>query len=89
MYWQPNQHRSLEENKEYARLLSPYTEHLHVFNWNGKEKYPLIASASTWREYLYCFDRSKDRVLLLEFMPDDKISSLKQEAEALRSIAGC
>ena len=33
MYWQPNQYRSAEENIEYAKLLSPYTVHLHVFNW--------------------------------------------------------
>jgi len=84
MYWQPNQHRTEAENLEYARLLSPYTEHIHVFNWKGKEKYPLGDAKALWKKYLDCFDA--DRALLLEFMPDGKLETLKTEAGALREI---
>ena len=84
MYWQPNQHRSEEENIAYAKLLAPYTIHIHVFNWKGKEKYPLGEAKGIWREYLSCF--AEERTLLLEFMPDGKIESLETEAEALREI---
>lgn len=84
MYWQPNQHRTLEENIAYAKMLAPYTEHLHVFNWAGDNKYPLRDGIEIWKTYLKEF--SNDKYLLLEFMPDDKIETLPTEAEALRKI---
>ena len=84
MYWQPNQFRSEEENILYANLLSEYTVNIHVFNWNKKEKYPLRFAKDTWKNYLSCFDKSKN--LLLEFMPDGRIETLKTEAEALKEI---
>lgn len=84
MYWQPNQLRSEEENIQYAKLLSKYTENIHVFNWKGNEKYPLAEAKDIWKRYLSCFDDNKN--LLLEFMPDDKIESLKGEADALKEI---
>ena len=84
MYWQPNQHRSLEENIAYAKMLSSYTEHLHVFNWAGDNRYPLEDGIETWKTYLKEF--SNDKYLLLEFMPDDKIETLPTEAESLRKI---
>lgn len=84
MYWQPNQLRSEEENIAYAKLLAPYTIHIHVFNWRGKGKYPLGEAKGIWREYLSCF--AEDRNLLLEFMPDGKMESLDTEAAALREI---
>ena len=85
MYWQPNQFKSEEENTLYARLLSPYTVNIHVFNWDKNEKYPLRFAKDTWKNYLSCFDKSKN--LLLEFMPDDRIESLKTEAAILKEIA--
>lgn len=86
MYWQPHQYRTTEENVAYARLLAPYTEHLHVFNWKEKEKFPLAEGKAFWKQYLACFP--KDKHLLLEFMPDGKLETLKTEAAALREIAG-
>ncbi len=83
MYWQPNQFTSAEENKQYARLLAPFTRHIHVFNWTEKERFPLGDAVSLWEEYLSYFS---DNTLLLEFMPDDDINSLKTEAEALRRL---
>ncbi len=84
MYWQPNQYKSETENLAYARLLCPYTEHIHVFNWKGKEKNPLLDAKSLWQRYLGCF--GADKTLLLEFMPDGRIESLKTEADALKEI---
>ena len=84
MYWQPNQFKSEKENTLYAKLLSPYTVNIHIFNWNKKEKYPLRYAKDIWKNYLSCFDDNKN--LLLEFMPDGRIESLKTEAEALKEI---
>ena len=85
MYWQPNQFKNEEENIAYAKQISDRTVNIHVFNWKGKEKHPLKDATDIWRTYLSCFDNSQN--LLLEFMPDDKIESLKQEAQALKEIA--
>ena len=85
MYWQPNQFQAFAENIAYATMLAPYTLHLHVFNWQGREKYPLHLAQEVWKAYLHCFVPGK--TLLLEFMPDNKIETLKQEATALKEIA--
>lgn len=84
MYWQPNQFKSIEENIAYAKLLAPYTEHIHVFNWKGEQKMPLCEAIDVWKQYLSAFDTNK--TLLLEFMPDGDIRSLEREAAALRKI---
>ena len=86
MYWQPNQNRTLQENVAYASLLSPYTKHLHVFNWKGTEKYPLHLATDTWKQYLDCYPACADRALLLEFMPDNRLESLAEEAKALHVL---
>jgi sugar phosphate isomerase/epimerase len=85
MYWQPNQHRLVEENIAYAKAIAPYTVNIHIFNWKGKEKYPLCEATDIWREYLSCFDGDKN--LLLEFMPDDKLETLTREAKVMKEIA--
>ncbi len=84
MYWQPNQFRSFEENLEYARKISPYTKHIHVFKWQGQKKYSLNKGINEWKAFLGNFEG--EHALLLEFMPDNKIESLKIEAEALKEI---
>ena len=84
MYWQPFADKTAEENEAYATALAPYTVNLHVFNWNGAERYPLAEAHDAWRRYLTCFQ--KDVALLLEFMPDDKLETLPREVTALREI---
>lgn len=84
MYYQPNQFRTEEENIEYARLLAPYTDHIHVFNWKGTERYSLSEGISIWKQYLAQF--KGDHTLLLEFMPDNRIETLPKEANSLFHI---
>ncbi len=86
MYWQPNQFRTIEENIAYATLLAPYTTHIHVFQWKGKEKFPLSDGIEEWRSYLKCFEG--EHALLLEFMPDHDVATLPREADTLREIIG-
>ncbi|MBR3767159.1 MAG: TIM barrel protein [Clostridia bacterium] len=84
MYWQPNQYKTEEENKEYARLLSSFTKNIHVFNWKGDKRFPLKNAVSLWKEYLSFF--TDEKTLLLEFMPDDDIKTLYEEVQALKQI---
>ena len=57
---------------------------IHVFNWEGKNKYPLCDAIDIWRKHLSFFDGSQK--LLLEFMPDGKPESLAAETAALKEI---
>lgn len=84
MYWQPFQWVEADENRLQARALAPYTEHIHVFHWKGKERFPLREGIEEWRGYLQ--ELPAPHTLLLEFMPDDRIETLPREAEALRAI---
>ena len=89
MYWQPNQLRTPEENLAYAKLLAPYTYHVHVFNWSIQEngsllKHPLLDAVDIWKGYVK--QLSGEHVMLLEFMPDNNILSLPCESDALRAI---
>ncbi len=86
MYWQPNQYKTIEENIEYAKKIREYVDTVHVFNWSGKEKYPLEDALETWKKYLSALGANK--TMLLEFMPDGKLESLKREAQSLKKIAG-
>ena len=86
MYWQPFQWLEPRENLQIARNVKPFAEHIHVFNWKGKERFPLADAVDVWRVYLKEF--STPRTLLLEFMPDDRIESLSTEVEALKRIIG-
>ena len=83
-YWQPNQFKSAAENLASAKAVAPWTANLHVFNWEGNNKYPLIEARALWRDYLSCF--SHNSYALLEFMPDGRLETLPQEASALRAI---
>lgn len=83
-YWQPFQHREVEQNLAYLRELAPYVIHLHVFQWKGSARYSLSEGLNEWLGYLTLLDGS--HTLLLEFMPDDKLDSLPAEASALRAI---
>ena len=84
MYWQPFQWQTMDENLENAQKIAPYAEHIHVFQWKGKERFSLQEGIAEWQAYLQAF--STPRTLLLEFMPDDLLASLDQEAEALKRI---
>lgn len=84
MYWQPNPDISLADNLNYITALDPYITHVHVFNWSADQRYPLQEGLKIWKQYLSAM--SGDHHLLLEFIPDDRIQSLADEAQALQTI---
>lgn len=84
MYWQPNQYRDETTNLNYAKAVAEYTETIHIFNWNGDEKYPLSEACNIWRKYLASFSGNEN--LLLEFMPDGQLETLKAESRAMFDI---
>ena len=86
MYWQPNQFKSAAYNLEAAAALRPYVTNLHVFHWDAQRRYPLRDGADIWEQYLRIFSGDQsDHSLLLEFMHDDRLETLHQTADTLRS----
>ena len=86
MYWQPFQWQTPKQNVENAKTIAPYAEHIHVFNWVNKEKFPLADAVADWQQYISAF--STPRTLLLEFMPCGTIEELAAETAALNTITG-
>ena len=86
MYWQPNPDISFEENMAYLSAVSHRLAHVHVFFWRGKEHLPLSGGIDEWKKYLEGL--SGEHGMLLEFMPDNLLTSLSCEAESLRQIIG-
>lgn len=84
MYWQPNQFKTIEDNIKYATLIAPYCKRVHVFNWDGSNKFMLSDGINTWKKYVE--NLKNVDTFLLEFMPDDNIESLKDEGNALLQI---
>lgn len=82
-YWQPNQWKTVDENRNAAAMLASKTVHLHVFHWEKKEKYPLADGTAVWRRYLGQFAAGEHN-LYLEFMPDGRLETLAREAATLR-----
>ena len=78
MYWQPYVKLSDSENVECAKLLSSHTVNLHM------TPRPLSEGKTVWEQYLKEFDGEK--TLLLEFMPDGKLTSLATEAKTLKEL---
>ena len=84
MYWQPNQFVPVEENIKYAKMIAQYVKNIHVFNWSYDDRCSLSEGVDTWVEYLEYFEN--DKILLLEFMPDDSLDSLEKEVVSLCEI---
>ncbi len=85
MYWQPVVNESCQKNLEFAKKISCYTKNIHVFHYENGEQNSLFGAIEIWREYLKNFNNIK--ALLLEFMPDGKLETLKKEAQHLIDIA--
>ncbi len=90
MYWQYNEKRDFEYNIASAHAIAPYAECIHVFNHdeNGA-KASLSEGLEKWRKYLEIFvneSAKKEMPILLEFMPDGKIETLKKEGAALHEL---
>lgn len=86
MYWQPCQFHSEQYNLATAQAYAPYTECLHVFQWDASHRYPLAEGADIWAKYLDIFRKEEREIgLLLEFMHDDRLETLAETAKTLRS----
>jgi hypothetical protein len=87
-YWQPSQFYDEAYNLDAAARYAPLTECLHVFQWSRTARHPLPEGREIWGKYLDLFRaEAEDRNigLLLEFMHDDRLETLYETAEELKS----
>lgn len=84
LYWQPNQFKDEAYNLTALRAVLPYLSHVHVFAWEGKEKYPLAQHERIWREYIEILRGSpRDHAMLMEFVCDGSQRQFLEDAETL------
>lgn len=84
LYWQPNQFRDEAYNMTALRAVLPCVSNVHVFTWDGHNRYPLAAGESLWRKYIDLIaSDGKDHGMLLEFVCDDTEEQLYRDAETL------
>lgn len=87
LYWQPDQYKGFEYNKNALKAILPYLSNVHVFNWSGSERNNLKNAFDEWREYINIIKNDdKFHNLLLEFVKDDLYENLKSDAETLHEL---
>jgi len=89
LYWQPNQFRSHEDNLKGLDLVMPYLSNVHLFAWEGHEKFMLEHHRQRWIEYLdriKLYNEKSECALIMEFVKDDSPEQFKRDAEELHNI---
>lgn len=83
-YWQPNQFRDETYNLAALTAVLPWLTNVHVFTWDGHNKYPLKDGEVQWRRYLDILqNHGGDHGMLLEFVCDDTTEQFRRDAETL------
>ena len=94
LYWQPNQHITFEENKSELKKICPYLSNIHVFAWEGSERFPLGHHRNRWGEYINIIaEQTHDsgnnkHNFLLEFVKGDNVNQFVEDAEILIELLG-
>lgn len=83
-YWQPNQFRDEEYNIAALNAVLPYLSNVHVFTWEGHNKFPLAHGADKWKRYINILNNGGGtHHMLLEFVCDDTEEQFCRDAETL------
>ena len=89
LYWQPNQNITFEKNKAELKKICPYLTNIHVFAWQGNERFPLEHHRDIWREYIDIIAEhnhgggNAKHNFLLEFVKDDSVEQCIEDAKTL------
>ena len=81
--WQPTVALSEEERCEGIRLLGDRLVNLHVYYWPDGKRGAFGPGKAFWQSYLSCVPKDTDRYALLEFVKDNTIEQLEEDAAAL------
>lgn len=81
--WQPTVALNEEERCEGLRLLGDRLLNLHVYYWPDGKRGAFGPGREYWRRYLACVPKDTDRYALLEFVKDNTVEQLEEDAKAL------
>lgn len=84
MYWQPCELLTTEENIAFAKAAAPYVTNVHVYYYVNKTHTPLWEGKEGWTEYIRAL--GKDRLFILEHLPEHNEALLPQQADTLKAI---
>ncbi len=86
--WQPTVNAALQQRQEELREVLPFLSTMHVFHWHpGTIRRPLADGASEWRDYLrIAAGCGRDIPVMLEFVRDDSVQQLLEDAQTLRNL---
>jgi sugar phosphate isomerase/epimerase len=87
-YWQPPVDTSVEYRLAGLNAVLPRLTNVHVFQWRQDPdvlvRLPLKDGADEWRRYFEAIRRSgRDHAAMLEFIKDDSLEQLKEDAACL------
>ncbi|SFB83675.1 Sugar phosphate isomerase/epimerase [Marinospirillum celere] len=91
--WQPHVNLPLEEQLRSLELMLPQLAYLHCFFWGlkgSKERYPLQEGGALWQPLLEAAllygHKDLDLWVAIEFVKDDKIEQLREDAAYLQQL---
>ena len=89
LYWQPNQFKDDAYNLAAVRAVLPHLSNVHIFTWDGHDKFPLADGERMWRRYIDIIrSDGRDHGLFLEFVCDETAEQLYRDAETLHGWLG-
>lgn len=90
LYFQYNPFQSVTENCDTLRHFLPYLKMVHVFNVDKEYRHISLADGHglmMWRCFIEILKQANINIqLLIEFLPQSTLESLKREAEILNSL---
>lgn len=85
--WQPSVTESVLEREESLRIIIPWLANIHVFQWESRERLPLIIGKHQWERYLGTVNLTgKTHFAMLEFVQNDDQDQFKKDAKVLIDI---
>lgn len=81
--WQPTVALSEEQRCEGIRLLGDRLRNLHVYYWPDGKRGAFAPGKVFWQQYIRQIRDKKYRYALLEFVKDNTVEQLQQDAKAL------
>lgn len=88
LYWQPNPYLSHEDNLLALKMVLPSLSNVHVFHWDcGMNRFPLESGSQVWKDYLNVIKADeKSHRLMFEYVKDDRLEQLNEDAQTLRRL---
>lgn len=85
--WQPPVGMPHAQRLEELRRISPWLEYVHVFQWEGTERLPLLDGADEWRTYLEALQLLPgERHAMLEFVRNDDPAQAIEDGKTLTGL---